>query len=269
MAKGNSKKNRSSTAIQKAEVGGYLVLQQDSARMKEIVKANIGEGAAITPFELQRIKVPAGGGLAWNVPSLEGTKSEKELVGIIAGWQEVRGYWPGAYSGATPPQCSSADCIHGVGDPGGECKTCSLAEFRSAIGPDGEPAAGQACKQMRRLFIIREGEFMPHLLVLPPTSLKACRKYFVELASRQHFFWEVITAIGLETAANLQGINYSVATFRIVAPLEREAAAKMRAYTASIEAFKGAPIDYYQEDENKLDYDVDDLEGVAGAEPAS
>ena len=66
----------------------------------------------------------------------------------------------------------------GEGDPGGACAKCRYNQFGS-----GE-SGGKACKNRRRIYILREGEVFPVLLSLPTGSLKEFTRYIQRLLSR-------------------------------------------------------------------------------------
>ena len=205
------------------EVAEYAIMKHDQKMIQEVMKENIGTGG-LTAGSLDRIKIPAGGGLTWEVPTLEGETSQPFIDGIIIHWQDVRLYYATEYNGEkSPPTCSSQDGVHGVGDPGGECEKCPFAEFGSA-----QKGAGQACKQCRRVFICGAADLLPILITLPPTSLGAVKKHFQRLASRAIPFYGVVTRFGLEKDKNQGGIAYSRATLSVVKALTTEETARFR-----------------------------------------
>ena len=58
----------------------FLALQPDGM---EILQANL-PALTMNPWDMDRAKVPAGGGSTWEIPDLdEGTKAVKSLEGII------------------------------------------------------------------------------------------------------------------------------------------------------------------------------------------
>ena len=207
----------------------FLVLSTD-VDIRAVIRANIGSGG-VRAVDLDRVKMPTAGGGTWTVPTLEGDQQEKELTGLIVGWQDVRAYWAEAFTGSQPPDCASLDCVTGIGQPGGACKTCPYAAFGSAQGGAG---AGQACKQIRRLLILQEGAVLPMMLSLPPTSLKAVRQYFIRLAAAQIPYYGAVSCIGLERAQNVNGIAYSRATFAVARLLTLEEAGRTEGYVRSL-----------------------------------
>lgn len=208
----------------------YAIVTFDPGELKDALAANIGTDR-IGANDLDRVKMPAGGGIVWEVPSLEGPQVAREIEGVIVAWRNTRAYWPGEYTGQnTPPQCSSDDGVYGHGDPGDFvpdhlCDECALSKFGS--GRDGK---GQACKLMRLLFIVTPDELLPKVIALPPTSVGPMKKYFLRLASKAMPPHGVVTALKLSKDTNDGGIAYSVATPEmraILTPAERD---RVKAY---------------------------------------
>ncbi len=210
----------------------FVVFQMPVSEIRDAVAANLGgNGMSTTDFE--RIKIPAGGGTAWTLQSLDGEEMVKELSGIIVAWRDTRAYWSISMDqseGNQPPDCSSNNARVGTGKPGGDCFSCPLAQFGSD--PKGE---GQACKLVRQLFFIREENLLPEIVSLPASSVKAARQYFMRLASKAVPCHSVITRIGLEKTKNGQGIVYSRATFASGGRLAPDQVAKVREYAAILQ----------------------------------
>jgi len=219
----------------------YRALQMSAEKLTDIMKTNAGIGG-IRAFDLDRVTMPAGGGLAWEVPTLKGPVQVNSIEGIIIHWKDTRSYWPDAYSGEhQPPQCSSNDSITGVGDPGGSCATCVFAQWGSANGKTaGKRGRGQACKQARMLFVLRENDLIPILINLPPTSVKACHKYFMRLISGDgidsYYSYGVITKISLTKTKNTDGIAYSQAEFQMVRSIDQGEMNKVQNIAAAMKA---------------------------------
>jgi hypothetical protein len=117
----------------------------------------------------------------------------------------------------------------GQGTPGGYCSKCPLAQFGSA-----DNGKGQACKQMRQMFIVRENDILPLVITLPPTSIKPAKQYFMRLASKGIKYAHVVSRISLEKAKSADGITYSKAVFSLVKQLEPAVCTKIDAFTESI-----------------------------------
>lgn len=136
-------------------------------------------------------------------------------------------YWPegSEYDDNVTPLCSSVDGKTGYGAPGGACAVCALNQYGSV-----EKGKGKACKNMRSLYILRSGEFMPLLLSLPPTSLRPYSDFITTaFAARRRPIYSGVVQIGLKRVDN--GSNtYSVATFRLLQKFDGEELLQIKQY---------------------------------------
>jgi hypothetical protein len=216
------------------DVSHYSVMQMDPTVLKEVIRENLG-GAQLTPFDLTRVRIPAGGGLTWEIPGVEEVETTRDLDGVIVYWSQPRVFWKNIYSGAhQPPDCFSPTGEHGIGDPGIECAECENAQFGSAIRQDGSAGRGQACKQIRLLYILREEGILPVVLSCPPTSLKPLKQYFLGLASRGITYFTCATNLRLVKESNADGIAYSRVEPKLMGKLSPEHASYIKAYTAEL-----------------------------------
>jgi hypothetical protein len=206
----------------------------------ELVQAAIAENVGvggISEFDFDRIKIPAGGGLAFNVATLEGESAEKFITGVVVLARDARAYWSKTLEesgGNVPPDCHSNDGVAGAGEPGGRCAECPLATFGSStklVNGAKVKGRGQACKAIRQLYMLTGSSLMPVVLPLPPTSLKAAKTYMLRLAGQGHPYFAVVTKVGLESAQNSGGVKYSKAKFECVGTLNAEQASKAKAYS--------------------------------------
>ena len=215
-------------------ISPFVVFKTPVAEIRDAVAANLGD-SGMSASDLERIKIPAGGGTAWTIQGLDGEEMLKELAGIIVAWRDTRAYWsvPLEQSdGNMPPDCYSLDARTGTGNPGGNCHKCPLAQFGSDAG-----GPGQACKLVRQLFFLREENLLPEIVNLPPSSIKPARQYFMRLASKAVPCYSLITKIGLEKTKNAQGIVYSRAAFTSGGRLKPEQAARIKEYAAMLQPF--------------------------------
>ena len=182
-----------------------------------------------------RIKIPSGGGLAFEVPGddPENPDAVKEVVGVIVDHHPVNAYWADKYAGANnPPDCSSMDGKVGIDADGNRkpCNSCQYNQWGSA-----EDGRGKACKNMHRVYILREGEMLPLLLTLPPTSLKNLSDYLgLRVITKGLRSYGVITKVSLKKAQNAGGINYSQAVFSLAGKLSPEQTKAMAEYSQGI-----------------------------------
>lgn len=239
----------------------FEVMTMNQNELQEIFESNQG-GDEINQGDLERIKIPSGGGQFWEIPALEGTQSEKEFNAIIVAWKKSRSYWEDKYSGGgEKPDCRSTDGVYGIGHPGGECAKCHLAKWED----DNPPA----CVDQRVLFLLFEDSTLPVLFVLPPTSIPVMRKYFVKLTSRKIPHWAVVTQFKLEKVTNPAGQPYSRVIPTLANVLNAEERARMGQYADLIKGLvqktQAEPEDYWSkqngEEEEYLEAEIpEDIE---------
>lgn len=211
---------------------GLYLVQYDGrmAELRQTIEDNIGNDG-FKPRELPRIRIPAGGGTAWEIPTLEGPESVQRIQMVIAHWKTMRAFWDVPYeqSDGQPPRCTSDDGIVGIGDPGVACKTCPFNQFGSAV----NGGQGKGCREVRALFVISPYDSIPYFAPMPPMSIKPVREYFAKLTQKSIPFWAVETVFELEQDKNRSGIRYSKAKLslgRILNEAERVRMAEYREF---------------------------------------
>lgn len=192
----------------------------------DLAAAIAEEMDGLGPIPFDRVKIPSGGGLAFELPGEdeEDTESATELIGVILDHNPVNAYWRDKYTGGNEqPDCSSYDGKKGVERETGEIKDCATCPYNQ-FGSDGD---GKACKNAHRLYMLREGSPVPLILALPPTSLRYFRDYIAkQVLLKGYRCWKVLTKITLKKDKNKGGIVYSRAAFSFVDALDPEQAAK-------------------------------------------
>lgn len=190
-----------------------------SGDMAEAVKEEM-DGLGSLPFD--RVKIPSGGNTVFELPGEDEDDTEvtTTLTGVILYHYPVNAYWKEAYSGASEkPCCSSLNGKQGLNTETGEiidCDRCPYNQF-------GSSGNGKACKNTHRCYILREGNPIPLLLTLPPTSLKYLRDYIgKKVVLKGLRCYEVITAITLKKEKSNDGIQYSRAAFKFVGTIDNE-----------------------------------------------
>jgi hypothetical protein len=219
-----------SKALAAKDEAQFMVLANPGAAI-EALKSNL-DGETLSPFDLDRVTIPAGGGSQWCIPTLEGEQVAAEITGVIVAVQNCRAYWQESFDssgGGTPPDCVSEDVVTGIGNPGGVCQKCPMAAF----GSDNR-GKGQACKQIKRLFLLRPDSMLPLVVTLPPTSIRPAQRYLLRLAGRGLKYQGVVTRITLEKEKNSGGIAYSKAVFGMVAALDAGQAKVMEDYVKEV-----------------------------------
>ena len=200
-------------------------MANEVAKREESAVAEYGSGVnfsellaeeldGLTPT-FERIKIPAGGGLAYEVPGddPDSPDSVKEFKAVILYHHPINCYYKEEYTGGNnPPDCGSMDGKVGIDAETGECKNCAECEFNKfGSGKNG----AKACKQKRRIYLLREGEALPTILSLPTGSLREFSKYVMRLLSKGRKTNGVVTKFTLKKAQNSGGINYSQAVFAV------------------------------------------------------
>lgn len=198
----------------------------------EFTQEDLAEDRDGIQLSLPRVKIPAGGALQFELP---GTNPEdpdyaKTLEGVILYSHAAGAYWQEGeeYDENSAPLCSSVDGKNGIGSPGGTCATCPFNQFRSAA--DGK---GKACKNMRNLYLLRSGEFMPLQVTLPPTSLRPYNEFYnLAFATRNRATYGSVVRFGLKRVDNGSNI-YSVATFDKLFDFTGEQLSQVKAVAAT------------------------------------
>lgn len=182
----------------------------------------------------ERIKIPAAGSTVFEIPSEDPNNPEaaKEFSAVILYHHPLYAYYKNKYTGGSnPPDCGSFDGIIGEGEPGGNCNTCPYNQFGSGEG------SGKACKNRRRIYLLREGEIFPMLLSLPTGSLKDFTRYLMRLLSKGKKSNAVVTRFTLKKATNSNGIAYSQAQFTVDRNLTPEEFSLVNALSEQVKAF--------------------------------
>ena len=212
----------------------YSVMSIGQDEIQGLIAANVGRNG-VSPFMLERVKIPAGGGLFWSVPTLEGEVPQKEVEGIIVHFRDLRAYWQrrpgeGGAPGGSPPDCLSEDSLVGRGrrfdgdaDEAHDCLTCRFAQF----GSDPKGGKGQACGARKAVFLLRPDSILPILFMLPATSLGVVEKFFLRLLAHRMPFYGCEVRVGLEQKQNGTGQVYSRAVMNLAWKLDAKEVARV------------------------------------------
>ena len=173
-----------------------------------------------------RIKIPAGGSTAFEIPGdNDETEMVKDVKGVILLHHPAYAFYRAKYQGGSnPPDCGSFNGVTGTGDPGGNCATCPYNQFGSGEGQ------AKACKNRRMIYILMENELFPMVLSLPTGSLKEFTKYVKRQLSKGRKLSQIVTKISLKKATSGTGIAYSQAVFtfeRVLNADEKAAVSQM------------------------------------------
>lgn len=232
--------------------GEYELLRSSEDDLREVIDALHG----ISPMDLDRVRIPPGGGTFWEIPGPNGPQSEKSLKGIVLATRDGRLYWRGEFGGGSgqPPDCISDDATVGRGirwekDTQGihSCDECRLSKF----GSDGR---GQACKQIKLVLMLTPSSMVPMILSLPPTSLQLMRQYALRLIGAKLKLQMVETEWTLRKTKNRDGIEYAQAIPRMsrkLLPKEIEGLTAMVAGMKEIFSRRKMQAEDYRESEDQ------------------
>ncbi len=181
-----------------------------------------------------RIKIPSAGSTVFEMPGERGEScTAKVFSAVILHHHPLFRYYKTKYTGGNnPPDCGSFDGIVGKGDPGGRCESCPHNRFGSA-----DEGGGKACKNRRRIYVLREGEMFPLLLSLPTGSLKAFTKYLKHLLTQGKKSNAFVTRFSLKKATSDGGVTYAQAQFAIERPLSQEEQVVIEKLSGQVKAY--------------------------------
>lgn len=237
------------------KVGSYEVATIDQNALREIFDENQGTDEVIGAGDLPRITLPSGTSSVWELPSIQGPQPAASFEGILVSWKRNRGYWPNKYSGqGESPDCKSLDGITGIGDPGGLCEDCPLSKWNN------ETSEPPACTNQRVLFIVRENNILPLVLVLPPTSIPAMRKLMLNLTNEKLPYWAVVISFALEKDKSSGGITFSKLNPSVVRVLDSEEQKRVKGYVYLIKNL--VQKTHAGPEDNNDTKDVEDMEPI-------
>lgn len=220
-----SEKNNNELAVNE----GFAVLANQN-----VLNEALAEDCQGLEFSFDRVKLPAGGGTAFELPSAESDESEmvKDITGVIVYNHPAYAYYHDKYTGGNnPPDCGSFDGVTGIGNPGGNCADCPYNKFGSGDGQS------KLCKNKRMLYILREGELFPITLSLPTGSLKSFTNYVKSQLSRGRKLNQAVTKIALKKATNASGIVFTQAVFTFVRMLTVEERTAVAGVTETVKVY--------------------------------
>ena len=211
-----------------------------SAEIMEALRAELG--ADYRP-DFAFCKTPSSARTVWDImASDDDTDPEmaKTNEGVILYAHKNYAWWANKLDsgvGGGQPDCRSMDGVTGYDkdNVAHDCASCPYNKF----GSDG---AGKACKNGRRVYVIREGDMLPIRIDLAPTGNKPYEKYVDNLllprkkGQKPMRPIQVVTRIGLKVETNSAGTKYSVPTFECVGAVPDEARAALMACAENLKA---------------------------------
>ena len=223
------------------------------------LSAALSEELAGLSGTFERVRIPAGGGTIFEIPGDDPDSPEalKDFTAVILHHHPLYAFYRTKYAGGSnPPDCGSFDGVTGEGDPGGSCVACPYNQFGSGEG------GGKACKNRRRIYLLREGEIFPMLLSLPTGSLKDFTRYLMRLLGKGLKSNAVLTRFTLKKAVNAGGIAFSQAQFsqaRVLTPEELTLVLPLSEQVKAFSARVGYDVEPVSEPVSQIDPETGEI----------
>lgn len=255
-----TKKETASTELAQVNVfDAYPICNRETAsEVIEVIRENLGN-AGVQISNLDKVKVPAAADTVFKIDFGEGVQRVESITGMILLAPEQNAYWPLPIEEApnARPVCYSSDAINGYGDPfdagvvgNHKCMNCPKKDWQTDF-----KGRGKACRDLRPLFLLREGEYLPIVVQVPRTSLVRVRNYFTMLSRIGAPYYSAITEIGLDTEKKEGTPEYSILTFKLVGKAPKEVWPMLKEYREVLTRFtETAPVanDYAPEEDPEV-----------------
>jgi hypothetical protein len=195
-------------------------------------------------LELPKVKIPSGDGIMFSIkhPGVDRPEMTEYIDGVVIHHHKMNSFWAGSYgSGDAMPDCVSLNGEYGVESESGECHNCANCP-RNQFGSDPAGTGGKACKNGERLYILRDGEYLPLQFILPPTALKAWRTFkqllIVPRGTKPSLrTYNAVIRISLTTESNSKGTLFARPNFELLGAIPSD---KVEGILGYAEAFKAA-----------------------------
>jgi hypothetical protein len=212
------------------------LVKKEETSLAAVAPVDLEEyGIDITDLEFDRIKIPAGGIKQLQVVSDGEDEMVKELTGVIVYAHPAYARWPekeAAPGEQVMPLCSSFDGKTGTDEDGAKHICSSCPHYQWGSGKNG----GKDCKTGYRLYVLQDGEMLPMLFNVPPTSSKVVKAYIGKglMKGLPSFGYETTFTVGVKQAKS--GDNYGVLILKRGAVLDNEKMQEMSQMAESIKA---------------------------------
>lgn len=193
---------------------------------------NLGS-AGVSINDLVKVTIPAFGQEDFTLQTLEGKELVPELVGIIVYAPQQKGLWSQSYEEApgAAPCCFSKDARVGQGDRDGvgvqgyfNCIICPKNRF--GTGKNG----GKECIDLRPIYLVMEGKFLPINIKTPVMSLQPFQKYLTMLSNCGLPYYGVVTKITATPNTKAGKTPHNILAFAVVDKIPKELRDTIKAY---------------------------------------
>ncbi len=211
-----------------------MIKFDDSDKLPEKVQEQLADDAAanmegVEP-RLPKVIMPTGKGKDFTIENHSEEDIEtKEFVGVILYQSAANAWWEQKFGqgDAVVPDCASHDGItpssqykHLQSDT---CAKCKHNQFGSAVDDAGEKAPGKACRNVKRVVVLRmDDPEIPVLMTVPPSSIPSFNDYMVTLKKKKRPHWSVGTKFFIKTQSNKRGIDFPQVQFEIAGFVNKE-----------------------------------------------
>jgi hypothetical protein len=166
----------------------------------------------------------------------------KEFEGIVVHNYAQNAWWERSIEDRDPasngfPECYSMDGEHPVSNcEKPQAKACEGCP-RNQYGTD-RNGRGKACKNMRRLFIFIPGQEFPHVMNIPPTSLKLWGRYITGVFNEHHIRPRfVLTKFTATPAQTSDGTDFTKLSLSMIRKVSAEELVKVMKIAPACEAY--------------------------------
>ena len=255
-------KNKATTALAVAD--DFQIVQRFAGLDPELLEELQDQMEDLDPEDgiaCRQIKIPSGGGLAYEVQGEEDTDTEymKQIDAVVVFTHRANGFWSGAYGSGDDqnkvPACSSMDGKTAIWTDTGEmrsCENCPMNQYGSGTDQKGNQSRGKACKNMRRLYLLMSGDPNLYLLTVPPTSIKDVNKQLAKIIAGGTPYTGLTVRLTLEKAQNASGVAYSKvaikksgtlppAAAKIIAGMRQQIKAQYKSVALTMDDYAPAP----------------------------
>ena len=230
-------------------MGNEIVKKEENQFVANASMTDLQEEMAGLSITFEKIKVPSGGGLAFEVPGENPDEPDlqKEIKAVILHHHPMLSYYKEKYTGGSEaPDCSSIDGLNGIVRETGEVKQCNHCPFNQFnSGENG----GKACKTKRRIFILRENQAFPTILTLPTASMKEFSRYIFNLIGKNRKSNQVVTKFSLKKETNKTGITFSKVVLAYERDLQENELANVQKMTEQVKAMSTTLQDNFDSEE--------------------
>lgn len=196
------------TALAPIETENYLAFD-DSFDIAEIVEDTFTANETMSRRALPSIPFSAAGSTVWE--TVDGAVDV--ISGVVLHMHGERRFYERPFEetgGKEPALCRSSDGLTGIGDPGGACASCAMAQWtEQADGSRTKPR----CSERSAIYILRPGEVLPTRISVPPTSLSDWGTFRV-----QHLLNKRLTLKGVELELRLRREENDNGRFSVLVP---------------------------------------------------